>query len=223
MDLPAESGWPDDGVDVLAEGAALVELPKLFPRRDEDTKQFQQTQQAKNPEHAQVERDEGREEEGQDREQVDHREGRHRIGKARKALADEVFLVGRQQKSDDIFQSEDIDRNRFDRMEQFRIGIVDLRDCFQQHQADVQQDQAGDEALDQPLKIPFDVRVQQKRIDSPADARAHRIRRRVDFRGRGGRVQNLISWTLTASPQRLQTCTRRGVSVAMESSLSLAA
>ena len=60
-------------------------------------------------------------------------------------------------------------------MEQLRVGLIDLRDGFQQHQADIQQDQTGDKVLDQPLQVAFHIGVQQERIEATAKAGARGV------------------------------------------------
>ena len=59
VQVPAELAGVNQGVDFLAESAALVQAFELLPGGDEHAKQFENPQQAQKPQRPQVHRNEG--------------------------------------------------------------------------------------------------------------------------------------------------------------------
>ena len=59
VQLAAEFAGVDQGMDFLAEAAALVQAFEILPGRDEHAKQFENPQQAQKPQRPQVHRNEG--------------------------------------------------------------------------------------------------------------------------------------------------------------------
>ena len=151
-------------MDFLAERALAVELFELFDGWQQDTENFQDSQQPQKPQGAQVHRHKGLQKEGQDGQQVDDGKGARHVGQAGIAFFFEFFVLGRQVKAGEVFDHEHDDGEHIKGVEPVFVGFKNRGDLFEHHGEQVGDDQNGDPLVHRLLVIARDIGVEQPGI-----------------------------------------------------------
>ena len=223
MQPTAKVTWPDQGVHFLSEGSPLIEGLEFMDCRDQYPHQLENPQQAQHPQHAQIQRHQHRQVKRQDGQQIHDGERAADIRQTRVLSTCELLVLWRHIQPQQILHGEDGDRPHIKPVKPAFPGLIHRRYMLKQQHKQVADDQQGNQPIDRPVVIAFNVLIEQPGM--------HPAPQRKTCRNHRGRIvktavctaHSLPSPTRTPYPDGSHTITRSKSPLTMGSASSIGA